>query len=263
MRSFSGSWDPWDDLPAIFSNYPWEDNLKLSMYFTYTSAQNYVRTLTQGVSLSDTRKLVTDYKKVLLQTVNVNTTLSRFETFFRQCLMNATSSMGIFRIPAFYRKAADQTVISDLIKNNRSVNRRCEEIALVNDAVKRSQGFFRKLTDSLTGTDITTYPVLFVRSVSETQGISDIICQCGEYIRGLYDIAEGLSELNRQGEFYRNETETVRAEGSVFRGLFIFIRILTTSLVHDFVLRRFLIAREELALKSCITREIILDSKIN
>jgi hypothetical protein len=32
------------------------NNFKLSMYFTYTSVQNYTRTLTQGVTLTDSRK---------------------------------------------------------------------------------------------------------------------------------------------------------------------------------------------------------------
>ena len=49
----------------------------------------------------------------------------------------------------------------------------------------------------------------------------------------------------------------------MYRGLLIFIRILTTSFVRDFVLRRFLKAKDEIVLKSCITREINLESKIN
>jgi hypothetical protein len=78
----------------------------------------------------------------------------------------------------------------------------------------------------------------------------------------LHEISESITETSRQGEFYRKETDTVNADGSAFRGLIIFVRILTTSFVRDFLLRRFLIAREELVLKSCITREITLDSKI-
>jgi hypothetical protein len=104
---------------------------------------------------------------------------------------------------------------------------------------------------------------LFTRSVYETQSITDTIRHWREFFRGLYDEAFCFEETSRQGEFYRKETDTVQADGLLFRGLFIFIRILTTSLVRDFILRRFLIAREELVLKSCITREITLESKIN
>jgi len=45
--------------------------------------------------------------------------------------------------------------------------------------------------------------------------------------------------------------------------LLLFVRIITGLFVRDYILKRFLIAREELVLKSCITREIILESKIN
>jgi hypothetical protein len=141
--------------------------------------------------------------------------------------------------------------------------RKCEDTTAVNDEARRSQGFIRNLSDNITGTDNAFFQVLFVRSISETPKITDTMKQWGEYIRGLYDLAENTAEASRQGEFYRNETETVQAEGSVFRGLLIFVKILTTSLVRDFVLRRFLIAREELVLKSCVTREILLESKIN
>jgi hypothetical protein len=71
------------------------------------------------------------------------------------------------------------------------------------------------------------------------------------------------SETTRQADFYRKESNTVRAEGSLFRHLLIFVRILTASVVRDFILRRFLVAREELVLKSCITIDLKLESKIN
>jgi hypothetical protein len=48
-------WYDYEDNPVIFEEYPDEDYIhtfKLSMYFTYTSAQNYTRTLTQGVTLT-------------------------------------------------------------------------------------------------------------------------------------------------------------------------------------------------------------------
>jgi len=184
-------WEHWWDSGIIPNTYPGYRNQNVanspytfrpSMYFTYTSAQNYVRTLTQGVRLTDSRKGAAEYKRNATQAVN--------------------------------------------------------------------------------GTDNTFYPILFVRTLKETQGVKDIIHKLSQYICGLYDDVGITADTARQGEFYRTENETVNADGSVFRGLLIFIRILTTSFVRDFVLRRFLIAREELVLKSCITRELTLDSKI-
>jgi hypothetical protein len=45
--------------------------------------------------------------------------------------------------------------------------------------------------------------------------------------------------------------------------LFMAVRIATTLFVRDFLLRRFLKAKPELVIKSCISREIIIESKIN
>jgi hypothetical protein len=65
------------------------------------------------------------------------------------------------------------------------------------------------------------------------------------------------------GEYYRKQADTVQAAGIPFRSLLIFVRLLTTSFVRDFLLRRFLKSNEELVLKSPVCRELILDSTIH
>ena len=259
-------WDMYDSIP---NTYPiWNTNyfkdFKLSMYFTYDSpAQNYVRTLTQGVRLNDSRKLTADYKRSSTQTARASTSLSRFETFIRQCVQNVRNTMSLARLPVFLRFVNDNIRITEEIKNNRELSRKCEDEAKASEEIKRSQGLFRNIYDNLTGTEKISFSVLFVRSISETQGITDTIQKLGAYIRGLYVEAGSMAEPIRWGDFYRVEKNTVQAEGALFRGLLIFVKLLSTSIVRDFVLRRFLIAREELVLKSCITRDLILESKIN
>ena len=238
-------------------------NMKLSMYFTYSNAQNYVRTLTQGVRLSDSRKLTANYNKALLQTARGNDKISRFETFFRNCFDSVKNNMSLLRLPVFMRITKENTGIASEIENKRELSRKCDETVSVNEEVKKNRGILRIIIENLTVTENASYPVLFICKIAETQGITDTIKQWGAYIRGLYDIADNLSANSRQGEFYRKENDNVQAVGSVFRGLLIFVRIFTTSFVRDFIIRRFLIAREELVLKSCITRELTIDSKIN
>jgi hypothetical protein len=233
------------------------------MYFDYSSAQNYVRTLTQGVTLTDTRKQAADYNRIMLQTVQSTANSKSLISFIRQCVMNVSNSMSLSRLPSFYRFVNEQAKITDEMKNSIELKRQCEETAKLTDEAKRSQGFYRGVNDSLKITDFSSFPVLFIRSISETQSITDTFRQWGAYIRGLYDEAGSLAEAEHQAKYYRTETEIVKAEGNVFRGLLIFVNILTTSFVRDFVLWRFLVAREELVLKSCITREIVVESKIN
>jgi hypothetical protein len=150
-----------------------------------------------------------------------------------------------------------------MFKNKSDVTRKCDDTITADSEIIRERGFFRNIIDNLKATDEYYFPVFLIRSVFETKTITDTINQCKEYFRGLYDEAGMISEMTRQGQFYRKESDTVQAEGSVFRHLLIFVKIMTVSVVRDFVLRRFLIAREELVLKSCITRDLILESKIN
>jgi hypothetical protein len=113
------------------------------------------------------------------------------------------------------------------------------------------------------GIDSYYFPVVFMRSLKATAAASDKTGHWGAYIRGLLLEAAIRDETKHGGEYCRKQTDTVHAEGLVFRNLLIFIRLLTTSLVRDFVLRRFLKSNEELVLKSCVCQEITLESTIH
>jgi hypothetical protein len=78
-------------------------NFKLSMDFEYTSAQNYVRTLTQGVSLPDNRLLTASYHRSATETTRVNTSLARFETFYRKLYEAVTGKSTVFYMTIFTR----------------------------------------------------------------------------------------------------------------------------------------------------------------
>ena len=185
-KMYAGYWyDVGDSIP---DNYPpyydgWYKDFKLSMYFDYTSAQNYVRTLTQGVSLTDSRKLTAEYK--------------------------------------------------------------------------------RDVTETVQGLDNNSYSFLIFRSVQETATVSETIKHLGAFFRGLVDNAKIEGEAKSGRNYLLTLTDTVQATGILLRGLLLFVRIATGLFVKDYILRQFLIAREELNLKSYITRDITLESKIN
>jgi hypothetical protein len=128
---------------------------------------------------------------------------------------------------------------------------------------RRSQGFYRKAQEHIKGTDQYSFPVLFTRSLPETVKASDNVTQWRAYIRGIWTESASIAEINYGGAYYRTNIETVQAAGTVFRGLLIFVKIFTTSFVRDFIIRRFLKSNEDLVLKSCICREIVLDSPIH
>jgi hypothetical protein len=58
-------------IPAVFPANHWKyysGEIKMSFYFDFISAQNYVCTLTQGITLTDSRKLTWNYKRSTTKT---------------------------------------------------------------------------------------------------------------------------------------------------------------------------------------------------
>jgi hypothetical protein len=197
-------------LPNVYPGYtgtnrPMNTNgFKLSMYFEVINSQNYVRTLTQGVRLTDKQNITGDYKRSAIQTVEVNTATNSFLSIFR------------------------------------------------------------KLYEAVHGKSNDSFSVLFNRSILETIKVTETFYHLGEFFRGLFDAADikSESEAKRGSLLTVRLIETVKVTGFVFRGLILFVRIVTGVFVRDYLLGRYLKARQEIVLKSPISREIILESKI-
>ena len=238
--------------------------LKISMYLDYArGAFNYVTRLVQGVTLNDTGKLKADYMRTVLQSVNEAAFTKPLVSFFRKCVMGVSNTMGLERLPVFLRSVFDRTEIQETLQNRREIFRRfLEKINVIGNA-NRSKGFFREIYDNFYGIDNSENNILFVRSVNETQGITDGIEKWGDYIRGLFIAAGNTAETSHIGGYYRKENDRVQVKGAVLRQIFYVLKIMTKAFVRDFIFGRFLIARKVLILKSCVVREICIDSRIN
>jgi hypothetical protein len=134
-----------DEYPLYDANY-YED-FKLSMYFTYASAQNYTRTLTQGVKLTDSRKLAEAYKRAMAQTVRRTTGVTRREGFFRNLVQTAKSTMTVKRSPAFIRKLIQQAGVNDTVNRFLSLLRKPAQTAGVNGGTERITQAKRSVAD--------------------------------------------------------------------------------------------------------------------
>jgi hypothetical protein len=77
--------DDYGPVPDIYPLYNanYYENFKLSMYFTYSSAQSYTRTITQGVTLADTRKLTADYKRAMTMNADGVTLAGHSSNYYR------------------------------------------------------------------------------------------------------------------------------------------------------------------------------------
>jgi hypothetical protein len=183
-------WDLYEDYegePAPYIHIgPWDSycTIKWSWYFNYveSKSQNFIRTITQGVTLTDKRAISGLFKRIASQTVQASMNFSYLKIIF--------------------------LLLQETVRNN--------------DTLRHISVFLRRLSD-IAGND------------GKVQG--------GWIIT-------------------RNITDNVYAAGSVFRGLLLTVRIITSVFVRDYILGRFLKAKSELELKSCIRRELALESKI-
>jgi hypothetical protein len=261
-------WDTYEDYDGELTPYvhiqPWDTfcNIKWSWYFSYIGAENYVRKLTQSVKLTDAKKIKADYIKKISQTAAVNSLLGRFESFYRKCVIIAHNSMNFWRFPAFFRKAADNIKVFSAIDNNRSLSRKCDDTVKTNTQLTRIQSLVRKAQDIVSGFEKKSFSVLFIRSVADNATVSHDSRHWGDFIRSLAFNADNTAETSHTAKYYRSNSDRVQAAGVVFRGLLLFVRIVSKVFFRDYLLSRFLLAREELILKSCVCREIELDSTI-
>ena len=185
-RCYFNDWyDIGNSIPNTYplGNGRWYDDYQLSMYFTYTSGQQYTRKLTQGVTLTDNRKTAIEYERTVSQIVNVTSIIERIKIPFHN--------------------------ISEIVS-----------------------------------------PTLFVNSL-------------GAYQREIKDSAGSETETSLLKIIFHKIEEKVYATGALFRGLIFYVKIFTQVHIRDFILGRFLKAREELILKSSVSREITLDSRIH
>jgi hypothetical protein len=164
-----------ESIPDAYPIYDVNDykNFKLSMYFTYTSAQSYTRTLTQGVTLTDSRKLTADYKRTAAETVMGSAVLGRFASFPRLCVEIVKNSMTIKVFPTFIRSVVEQVRATMGLSESRGFSRNCVETINVETETKRSQGFYRKTQDGVKGSDASSFPVLFLRVLPETAAVTE------------------------------------------------------------------------------------------
>jgi hypothetical protein len=261
------------DNPAPPDNYPVENywgeldyisiDVIISMYFNYVAMQNYVRTIYQGVKLTDNRKLKADYKRNLTQTVKAGFVLKSLGTFYRKCISSAYTSLRISRFPAFVRTVADFIKATMAHFENRSLSRKCADDVKAQSDQHKIHNAVRKASDVFNATDRQSFFVLFVRSVPDTVLPSGKMRHLGSFIRGLLLTAGNTAETTRKADYYRFQKDNVQAQGLVFRGLLLFVRIISKVFFRDYLLGRFIRAREDLILKSAVCREIILESKVN
>ena len=256
VQSWSGT-----PTPATFPASPLVRSLRLSMYFTFEA--NYTRTLTQGVKLSDSRKGKTEYKRSMFQTAGVTALLDRFNVLSRKCLETVATTMTIDRLIALCRNIQEQVSLSLEKWAIQQLQRIFTENVTVESGMAKKQSLIRMVEDVISGTDNQEFSVLFYRSITDTTIITQANSGIRGFIREVKSTAGNFDGMEHGAGFYRYPIDTVDVESSLLRKLDVFVRIAIQLIAYEFFRGRFLRAKTEIVLKSCITRELIIESKIN
>ncbi|GHU81853.1 hypothetical protein FACS189468_5210 [Spirochaetia bacterium] len=280
LKSFHGEWDC-ETIPNTYpTNGQWYDNYKMSMYFEYTSAQNYTRTLIQGVSLTDTRKLTVDYKKTLAMNGQNATALGHGASYYREhtAQVKGTDSVpwlrGMYRTISetikilnplsycrdFLRKILETSQAFTDTTRNAENNRTVLTTGGSNDGITWGRGFFRSVLMVLNTSDTNNILIALARNIAERASTLDNAGHLGDYFRGLFVEAGNMAETDHLSAYYRKQEDTAYTEAIPLRSLFMIIRLVTVGLVRDFILKRFLKSNEDIVLKSPVCRDLEIDS---
>jgi hypothetical protein len=128
--------------------------------------------------------------------------------------------------------------------------------------MNRIQGFLRTVQEKVKSLDSFSYPVLIIRNVDDGNFIYEITQRKAEYIKQLETQADTSGETLHRAEYYRLNRDDVQADSLALRSLLIVVKIVSQLFLRDYFFFRFLKAKEELKLKSCVTKEVFLDSRI-
>jgi hypothetical protein len=279
--------DTADVIPDIFPKWYgiyYYNNLKPSMYFDYTSAQNYTRTLFQGVSLIDSRKLVGSVNRDIVVQGGGSTALGKTAAYHRVRMENVQATGWFSWSRALYHAIADTVGSLDLLNSLRNLVRDISHVVRVSTAENRSagmrrdinvtagtvdggivwiRGFFRNLAMNVRAGGTTANLVMRIRLLADMVQATEGMKRVNNYIRGLYVIAGSIVETRHTASYYRKHADTAYSAAVPLRHLLIFVQLLTTGFIRDYLLHRFLKAREEIALKYHVCRELVLESRIH
>jgi hypothetical protein len=219
--------------------------MKASMYLEYaTPPAHYTCTLTQRVRLTDTRKPTGTYKRSAMQTVRGTSGTKGYAGFYRDIVQTVRTTVYELKAGAGFNRGIGDTTGS----------------GSVTGGIVR---FFRTLFDHAGNGDSTGSFITRMRVIEDTESIGDVTGHRLDYLRGLFIEAGNMAETRHEGNYHRTVEDTAHNEGVSLRHLFVFIRLITLSLVRDYITGRFLKSKEELVIKSPVCREITLESTLH
>jgi hypothetical protein len=213
-------------------------NFKPSMYFDYTSVQNYTRTLTQGVTLSDARKLIGTYKRTETQTVKNTTVIKQSENLLRKCLMNVQSTMALKRAPTFIRAIVQQVKASMVTGNKRNISRALVTLTNIASVTTRKGDNKRTVKDSNKPEMMLVRKAEINRKMQTSSGVNDSLIKIMNFPRIIIDTLRPLALPRVISAFLRKIGTQTGLSGNIGRSLNIRREAITTAKALDTLNRK-------------------------
>jgi hypothetical protein len=277
-------------------------DFKVSMYLEIKS-EAFARTITQGVKLSDTRTRKHDGKRVITQNTNATQTVTRVQSLFRKNEDTTIANTLNARYWDSKRAVQDETNAPDLARHEkgmfriiqttlnvldigncfRTLCRKITELTRAYHDLKQQREIHRNIADTITQTDTADRTKGFIALLQSVLGLQDTPGYIGQwgrnvedgaypvtnthsnagYLRELRETPDAAGETSRIADYIRLQQDTGNVVEDMKRMLTVFIKLFSVTSIRDYIINRFLKSREEIQIKSKVTREIIIDSKIH
>jgi hypothetical protein len=200
---------------SVFRTTEYTREMKISMYFTYEAlAQNYVKTLTQGIKITDKRKIKTDYNRTATQALKVIISLSKAQTFLRKSIENAIFNDILSKARILIRKNIDNVIVNDAIIKAQTFFRKSVENARVNDILSKVQTFVRKGIEIAMVNNTLSRVQKLIRKCVGTIGLDDILSRTRLFFRKIIETIRFYDTLSKKQLISRKGIETVRLDST-------------------------------------------------
>jgi hypothetical protein len=204
-----------DEYPLDHENY--YSDFKLSMYFTYTSAQNHVRTLTQGVNLTDSGKPVGNYRRSATETVRGTGVPTGLAGFYRSIIQTAESAMSLNRSSVLIRKLIQQAGTSDTGRRFLSLLRKAAQTAGAAGGTQRITQAKRTIADTGNPGTAIGRKQDFKRNIAHTGNTGTAVLKKADYVKRFQETAGTAMILKRSPTLIRKLIQQAGATDTVQR----------------------------------------------
>ena len=230
--------------PNSFVTGGWSsDQLTLSMYFEYTAVENYTRDIATISALSDGISRIHFGKRKIMESA------FSLSDFIR-------GGKGIFKI------LISSTGITDLQNRALGILRKKSDMEGVYEGLIFKIAYARMVSAAIGLVDSVIRDLTKTRRIINSAGITDFFLRRHNRKQRMHESLELPENIERTQGLIRKHSEVLTATDGTLRRLMVFLKLTGTLRIWDYPLWKKARSKEEISIRSNVTTEIEIDSKI-